>query len=1448
MSEYTLADVVKMMQEMQADISGLKEKSASSSAGGTMQERPRDTDRLPKFQKWDFPRFDGKTDPLLFINKCESYFRQHRSSPEEQVWMASYSLEGTAQLWYMQLQEDDGTPSWRRFKEQLNLRFGPTSRSAPFFELTECRRTGSVEEYSNRFQELLPHAGPMEEAQRVQLYTGGLLPPLSHSVRILHPDTLSAAMSLAREVEQLEIARVQAATRPAARGILPAPPPRPAAPTLPAPPPPLALPAPPVGAAHARGEGARRLSPEEMADRRRQGLCFNCNEKYSRGHNRFCRRLFFVDGVEIDDTGVDGDTGAAEPNAPLFSLQAVAGVAPTDTMQIAVTLGPASLVALLDSGSTHNFISATAAHQSGLPIQRRPRLTAMVANGERISCAGVLRNAPLLVEGEPYPADLFVMPLAGYDVVLGTRWLGALGPIVWDLATRRMTFQRPGRSVSWTGTPRAAQPAVRTMTGGDALMEALLDSFGGLFAAPSGLPPKRAHDHRILLKPDASPVAVRPYRYPAAHKDELERQCAAMIEQGIVRRSDSPFSSPVLLVKKPDGSWRFCVDYRALNALTIKDAFPIPVVEELLDELHGAKFFTKLDLRSGYHQVRMRPEDVHKTAFRTHDGLYEFLVMAFGLCNAPATFQALMNDVLRPFLRRFVLVFFDDILIYSKTWADHLRHLRAVLDELQRHRLFVKRSKCSFGAPAVSYLGHIISAAGVAMDPAKVAAIRDWPPPRSVRAVRGFLGLAGYYRRFVHNYGTVAAPLTALLKKDGFVWDDAAMTAFAALKAAVSSAPVLAMPDFSKPFVVECDASATGFGGVLVQEGHPVAFFSRPIAPRHRALAAYERELIGLVQAVRHWRPYLWGRHFTVKTDHFSLKYLLDQRLATIPQHHWVGKLLGFDFEVEYRSGATNTVADALSRKDTEEGALMAISAPRFDFIARLRQAQATDPALVAICEEIRAGTRTAPWSIMGGMVAMHGRLYIPASSPLLQEIVAAIHDDGHEGVLRTLHRLKRDFHFPNMRRVVQDFVKACGTCQKYKSDHLRPAGLLQPLPIPSAVWADIGIDFIEALPSAQGKTVILTVVDRFSKYCHFIPLAHPYTAESVAQAFFAEVVRLHGVPQSIVSDRDAVFTSAFWTELMELTGTKLFMSSAFHPQTDGQSEAANRVIAMYLRCFTGDRPRQWLRWLPWAEYTYNTAFQSSLRDTPFRVVYGRDPPTIRSYEPGDARIPAVAQEMEERAAFLDDVRYRLHQAQESQRRAYDQHHRRVIYQVGDWALLRLRQRPSATLPRSAAGKLKPRYVGPYRVKEVINDVAVRLQLPAGARLHDVFHVGVLRKFVGSPPSEPPALPATLNGAAVSAPARVLAGRLARGVKQVLVQWQGEPATAATWEELEDFTASFPQFQLEDELVFEAGRDVMYGNTFTRRRRARDVRRATERAAAEQAAAHAANQPPMASG
>lgn len=384
------------------------------------------------------------------------------------------------------------------------------------------------------------------------------------------------------------------------------------------------------------------------------------------------------------------------------------------------------------------------------------------------------------------------------------------------------------------------------------LLDTLLASYDDVFAEPQGLPPARPCDHRIHLLPNTTPVAVRPYRYPQLQKDKLEVQCAAMLQQGIIRASTSAFSAPVLLVKKHDGSWRFCVDYRALNQLTAKDKFPIPVVEELLDELKGARYFTKLDLRLGYHQVWMHANDIEKTAFRTHEGHFEFLVMPFGLTNAPATFQSLMNTVLRPFLRKFVLVFFDDILICSPNWSSHLQNLNAVFAALREHQLRLKHSKCSFAQPTVAYLGHIISAAGIVVDQDKIDAVTSWPQPRSVWGLHGFLGLAGYYRRFVQGYATIAAPLTELFKHDGFKWTDEAAAAFDALKGALSSSPVLQLPAFDQPFLVDCDASGSGFGAVLHQGDGALAFFSRPFAARHLKLAAYERELIGLVQAVHH--------------------------------------------------------------------------------------------------------------------------------------------------------------------------------------------------------------------------------------------------------------------------------------------------------------------------------------------------------------------------------------------------------------------------------------------------------------------------------------------------------------------------------------------------------------------------------------------------------------------
>jgi hypothetical protein len=443
--------------------------------------------------------------------------------------------------------------------------------------------------------------------------------------------------------------------------------------------------------------------------------------------------------------------------------------------------------------------------------------------------------------------------------------------------------------------------------------------------------------------------------------------------------------------------------------------------------------------------------------------------------------------------------------------------------------------------------------------------------------------------------------------------------------------------------------------------------------------------------------------------------------------------------------------------------------------------------------------------------------VFVPGSSPILDDILQLAHTEGHEGIQKTLLRLRTEFFVEHDRRIVGDFVRSCAVCQRNKTETLHPAGLLQPLPVPSRVWADISLDFIEALPKVHGKSVLLTVVDRFSKYAHFIPLGHPYTASSVARAFFQEIVRLHGFPESIVSDRDPVFTGHVWRDLFRHAGVKLRMSSAFHPQTDGQSEAVNKTITMYLRCLTGDRPRDWLDWLPWAEFCYNSAYHTALQTSPFQVVYGRPPPDLLPYAQGHARTEAVDDLLGSRDEFLADVRARLLQAQEHARRFYDANHRDLEFAVGDWVLLRMLHRHTKNLVPGGRGKLAPKYAGPFQVLGRIGEVAYRLQLPDGARIHDVFHVGVLKPFRGTPPSSVPALPPLRHGRPLQHPVRVLRSELRRGVWHVLVEWAGMPVSEATWEPVPTFREAHPSFQLEDELFPEGGRDVMVGKMYKRR-------------------------------
>jgi hypothetical protein len=391
-------------------------------------------------------------------------------------------------------------------------------------------------------------------------------------------------------------------------------------------------------------------------------------------------------------------------------------------------------------------------------------------------------------------------------------------------------------------------------------LQSILSKHQVVFSTPQGVPPScGAHDHSIPLVPRSLPPNIHPYRHPFSQKNEIEKMVQELLNTGVIRRSMSPYSSPVVMVMKKEGSWHMCTDFCTLNKLTIKDKFPIPVIDDLLDELSAVQFFTKLDLHSGYHQIRMKEVEIPKTTFRTHEGHYEFLFMPFGLCNAPSTFQSLMNHVFCPFLCHFVLVFFNDILIYRKTWTDHLAHVDRVLHLLSQHQFFLKQSKCAFGISEVEFLGHLVGKDDVRVDPKKIEAMQDYPHPKTLKILSGFLGLTGYYRKFVKNYEKIVAPLTALLKKNSFTWTPSTTQTFQTLKMAMCTTPVLTLPDFTKTFVLKCDASGKGIGVVLMQEGRPLSFTSKQMSERNLGKSIYEKEMLVIMHVVDLWRPYLLG-------------------------------------------------------------------------------------------------------------------------------------------------------------------------------------------------------------------------------------------------------------------------------------------------------------------------------------------------------------------------------------------------------------------------------------------------------------------------------------------------------------------------------------------------------------------------------------------------------------
>ncbi|WVZ76979.1 LOW QUALITY PROTEIN: hypothetical protein U9M48_024887, partial [Paspalum notatum var. saurae] len=759
-------------------------------------------------------------------------------------------------------------------------------------------------------------------------------------------------------------------------------------------------------------------------------------------------------------------------------------------------VGKQQVLILVDSGSVGTFVSERLVKALQLPVIECSPATFTAADGGLMQSNTMVSDMTWYIQGTTFVSAARVLDLRCYDMILGEDWLEEVSPIWADYRLKKMRVTYKGTRVSLQGVLNVEQEcssiSVKQLQGMlnhgsisycvefilDQLqlsldvcsiqpqqegatvpdmpqtLSHLLTEFSHLFEEPSTLPPSRSADHVIPLVPGAQPFK----------KNEIELQVEQMLQNGIIKHSSSPFASPVLLVKKKDGTWRFFVDYRHLNAITVKHKHPMPVVDELLDELAGVAWFTKLDFRSGYHQIRMAEGEEFKTAFCTHNGLFEFFVMPFGLTNAPATFQGLMNQIFASLLRKGVLVFMDDILIYSASLEEHVQLLQQVLQILEHHH-FLRGPN----APLLNNLLPIL------------------PVPTNIKDLRGFLGLTGYYRKFIKNYGMISKPLTTLLKKGvQFLWTPEVNNEFLVLKQALIQAPVLAIPDFSKEFVLETDACDLGLGAVLMQEGHPIAYLSKPLSPRNQSLSVYEKECMAILLAVEKWRSYLQHQKFVIKTDHRSLLYLTDQRVSTKLQHKAMVKLMDLNYTIQYKQGSSNAAADALSR------------------CLKLQQGYEDDQQAKQLLTELSVSQDNSQgFSLVDGILRFKGRVWVGNNALAQQHILQALHSSGiggHSGITATYQRVKQLFAWPNLKQTVHDFVQSCPICQQAKTEHVKSPGLLQPLPIPKQAWEIVCLDFIEGLPQSDRYNSILVEVDKFTKYGHFIPLSHPFTALQVAQ------------------------------------------------------------------------------------------------------------------------------------------------------------------------------------------------------------------------------------------------------------------------------------------------------------------------------------------------------------